>query len=187
MKSPFWTDERIQTMRDLLDKGWSCGKVAAHLGCSRNAVIGKAHRIEAREGTKLTRKTGTKTGPPRKAVLLPGADYRKPRAEPAAPRRTPRSSDDSRGALLIPAKPSTPAYVPGTLVGILDVTGCKWGVSESPDVIGRHLFCNAPRADGDDRYCPHHAQMNVSPSSTAVKQCTLSAFGLRFEKRGRAA
>jgi GcrA cell cycle regulator len=179
---PFWTDERVETMRDLLAKGWPCGKVAAHLGCSRNAVIGKAHRIEASEGIKLTRRTGTKTGP-HKRVLAPGAAYRKPRAEP---RRTPRSSDDNRGALLIPAKPAKPAYVPGTPVGILDVTGCKWAVSESPDVIGRHLFCNAPKAEGHDRYCPHHAEMNVSKTSEATIKRTITAFGLRFPK-GRAA
>lgn len=170
MKSPFWTDERIQTMRDLLDKGWSASKIAAELGCTRNAVIGKTNRLEASNGVALTRNHGIKTGP-RIAVLKSGT---------AAARRLPRSSNDGLDLLIQPQKP---AYVPGTPVGILDVIGCKYPVSEDSTVIGPHLFCNAPRAPGDARYCPHHLELCTFRSSTAtVKQRTLSAFGLRFPK-----
>ena len=41
-----WTEERIDMLRELWAKGLSCSKIAAQLGgTTRNAVIGKAHRL----------------------------------------------------------------------------------------------------------------------------------------------
>lgn len=42
-----WTDERIAELKRTWDLGWSCSQVARHLGngISRNAVIGKVHRL----------------------------------------------------------------------------------------------------------------------------------------------
>lgn len=47
-----WTEERNTLLRELWATGMSCAKIAAKMGgCTRNAVIGKAHRLglEARE------------------------------------------------------------------------------------------------------------------------------------------
>ena len=42
-----WTDERIAKLRELWDKGLSASQIATELseGVTRNAVIGKAHRL----------------------------------------------------------------------------------------------------------------------------------------------
>ena len=41
-----WTEERIDMLRELWAAGLSCSKIAAQLGSTtRNAVIGKAHRL----------------------------------------------------------------------------------------------------------------------------------------------
>ncbi len=41
-----WTDERIETLRQLWEKGLTASQIAEQLGgVSRNAVIGKAHRL----------------------------------------------------------------------------------------------------------------------------------------------
>jgi GcrA cell cycle regulator len=42
-----WTEERVARLRHLWDLQWSCSKIAADLGpdVSRNAVIGKVHRL----------------------------------------------------------------------------------------------------------------------------------------------
>jgi GcrA cell cycle regulator len=43
----FWTPERLATLRDLwADHSLSAVKVGAILGCTKNAVIGKAHRLD---------------------------------------------------------------------------------------------------------------------------------------------
>lgn len=43
-----WTDDRISELRRLWDGGYSCSQIAAEMGASltRNAVIGKAHRLK---------------------------------------------------------------------------------------------------------------------------------------------
>jgi GcrA cell cycle regulator len=40
-----WSQERIGRLETLYRKGWSFGLIAADIGKSRNAVIGKAHRM----------------------------------------------------------------------------------------------------------------------------------------------
>ncbi|MBV6632682.1 MAG: global cell cycle regulator GcrA-like protein [Alphaproteobacteria bacterium] len=40
-----WTDERVDVLRQLWDEGKTASQIASVLGITRNAVIGKAHRI----------------------------------------------------------------------------------------------------------------------------------------------
>ena len=41
-----WTDERIESLRNMWEKGLTASQIADELGgVSRNAVIGKAHRL----------------------------------------------------------------------------------------------------------------------------------------------
>lgn len=41
----FWTEARIQRLTELLEAGCSSGAAARVLDCTRNAVIGKAYRL----------------------------------------------------------------------------------------------------------------------------------------------
>jgi len=42
-----WTDERIETLKTMWEAGQTASQIAEALGgVSRNAVIGKAHRLE---------------------------------------------------------------------------------------------------------------------------------------------
>ncbi len=77
-----WTDERIETLRKLWEKGLTASQIADDLGgVSRNAVIGKAHRL------------GLKSRPsPVKAsddAAKPAAKPAPVAARPAPPRPTP--------------------------------------------------------------------------------------------------
>ena len=52
-----WTEEKVQKLRDLWKKGHTASQIAAELGdTTRNAVIGKAHRLnlEARAPSRST-------------------------------------------------------------------------------------------------------------------------------------
>jgi hypothetical protein len=46
MRDPFWTDDRVDILRDLWESGRAARAIANILKTTRNAVIGKAHRME---------------------------------------------------------------------------------------------------------------------------------------------
>ena len=42
---PTWTTERIELLKNRFEAGLSCREIAADIGVSRNAVIGKLSRL----------------------------------------------------------------------------------------------------------------------------------------------
>ncbi|MEK9926053.1 MAG: GcrA family cell cycle regulator, partial [Alphaproteobacteria bacterium] len=40
-----WTEERLEKLKSLWDKGLSISQIGEELGVSRNAIAGKAHRM----------------------------------------------------------------------------------------------------------------------------------------------
>lgn len=91
-----WTDERIDHLRQMWEKGMTASQIAEELGgVSRNAVIGKAHRL------------GLQSRPsPVKATDVPA----KPSA-PAARKPTPRPEPRPAPAEARPAPAPTPPAV----------------------------------------------------------------------------
>ncbi|OHD06696.1 GcrA family cell cycle regulator [Sphingopyxis sp. RIFCSPHIGHO2_12_FULL_65_19] len=80
-----WTDERIESLRTMWEKGLTASQIADELGgVSRNAVIGKAHRLGLKSRPSPVKAT-EKIAKPAKAAA-PAA----PR--PAAPVATPRTA-----------------------------------------------------------------------------------------------
>ena len=60
-----WTDEKVQKLKELWKKGHTASQIAEMLGdTTRNAVIGKAHRLnlEARAPSKSSHTSGTSSG-----------------------------------------------------------------------------------------------------------------------------
>ncbi len=90
-----WTDERVELLKKLWMEGLSASQIAGELGdgVTRNAVIGKVHRLKLSARAKPTNTT------PRP----------RPAARPAAPRRV--SSPSSSGMSHISAKPR-PSVMP---------------------------------------------------------------------------
>lgn len=76
-----WTDERIALLRELWDKGLSASQIATELGgVTRNAVIGKAHRMGLSSRPSPVKGEQTKQAAA-VATAAPAA------ARPAAPRK----------------------------------------------------------------------------------------------------
>jgi len=48
--SATWTSERIEQLRSCVESGMTCSQIAAAIGVSRNAVIGKIHRLGLSSG-----------------------------------------------------------------------------------------------------------------------------------------
>ncbi|MEY4269052.1 MAG: hypothetical protein RLZZ58_268 [Pseudomonadota bacterium] len=84
-----WTDERIEQLRNMWEKGLTASQIADELGgVSRNAVIGKAHRLGLKARPSPV-KAGEQARAAKAAAPAPRAEpvVRKPapRAEPVAP------------------------------------------------------------------------------------------------------
>ncbi len=89
-----WTDERIEQLRSMWEKGLTASQIADELGgVSRNAVIGKAHRLGLKSRpspVKATEKAArpAKAAAPAAPKAVPVAAAPRP-AAPAAPRPAP--------------------------------------------------------------------------------------------------
>jgi GcrA cell cycle regulator len=105
-----WTDERIATLRKMWEGGATASEIATELGgVSRNAVIGKAHRLGLKaRPSPVKANDKKKAAPPVKKPVAPAV---KPAAEPRAeaPERTAAPERAAaRTAAPAPAR-STPA------------------------------------------------------------------------------
>jgi GcrA cell cycle regulator len=92
-----WTDERIETLKKMWDSGLTATQIAEELGgVSRNAVIGKAHRLglPARPSPVKPNeaKAAAKAAAPAPAAPIAAP---KPAPAPAAPEPAPRSAATS--------------------------------------------------------------------------------------------
>ncbi len=105
-----WTDERIATLKKMWEGGSTASQIAEELGgVSRNAVIGKAHRlglksrpspVKANDKKKAAAKKTAAKAPPKKATAKPSA---KPSAKPAA--KKDQSAGPTQSNSTIPSQP----------------------------------------------------------------------------------
>ena len=115
-----WTDERIDQLRRLWGQGMTASQIAEDLGgVSRNAVIGKAHRLglEARPSPVKAGDAGTPTTAAAATVAAappPPAPPAQERA--AAPAPAPRPAPTPAPAPVATAAPSAPASPPQPMV-----------------------------------------------------------------------
>jgi GcrA cell cycle regulator len=109
-----WTDERIATLKKMWEGGATASQIADELGgVSRNAVIGKAHRlglksrpspVKATEKKPAAKKPASKSAASKKPAPAPA----KPAAKPAKEPDMPAAAEDTQKAA---AKPDLGATV----------------------------------------------------------------------------
>lgn len=166
-----WTPEEVERLKGLLKAGLSAAQIAMQMpGRKRNAIIGKVSRMkQAGVGVGFARSAPSAISTVRKRRLTPSLPpvEKAPAAPGLAKVPAPKlPAPTASAAADIPARVGRPKrvpkpYVPGVPASIIDVTGCRFAVSEDASVIGRHLFCNAA-TEGGERYCGHHAARVVS-------------------------
>jgi GcrA cell cycle regulator len=147
-----WNDERVATLRKLWTDGLSASQIAKQLGgVTRNAVIGKVHRLglagratPSRPAKRIVRNN------PNRPRLLTGA--------PSRPRTIP-----SLAPLAEAAPPLEPmAQADGSLASVLTVTDrmCRWPIGDPTDQ--KFAFCGRDACDGP--YCSEHARLGFQPT-----------------------
>ena len=102
-----WTDERIATLKKMWEAGQTASQIAEALGeVSRNAVIGKAHRLGLQ-----SRPSPVKQSEAAKAAAAKLAEVPPPPPPPAPPRTEPAAAsapDPARTATKSEAEPAQP-------------------------------------------------------------------------------
>ena len=173
-----WTDERIAALKQYWEEGRSASQIAEVLGegLSRNAVIGKAHRLGLASRPSPLKTGESKTSEP-KAPKAPKAEPKAaaPRPAPAAAPRAeaPAAPRPVAAAVAAPEQPAAPVAAPafqptapvaraatpprakGARVTLLDLNDriCKWPIGH-PDEADFH-FCGKPVNPGFP-YCGEH-------------------------------
>lgn len=160
-----WTEERVEALKKLWAKGLSAGEIASQIeGVTRNAVIGKVHRLNL---------TGRAKPAPKRART----------SAPPIPRR--KKSDGGslankiqRGTFAKPPRPQPPpepVHVPhaGPRYGILDDRLEHLMCRAIVEGEGIHtVFCSAPCVeDSPFRFCRDHAAVYLTaPRSSGWSQ-----------------
>ena len=151
---PTWTTERIELLKNRFEAGLSCRQIAADIGVTRNAVIGKLSRLN------LTREPSADDRRPARRSVAKGA--------PKGPRlkTTPRLQYQLLQAAYADLEPfpdSEPICDEHRCSLLeLDEERCRWPISTP----GAEDFCfcgNAP-VDGLP-YCPGHTRLAYRPTS----------------------
>ncbi|PZQ55940.1 MAG: GcrA cell cycle regulator [Phenylobacterium zucineum] len=152
MSLPGWSEDRVERLKALWADGLSASQVAKQLGgVTRNAVIGKVHRLGL-----AGRAAGGRIARPRPACSP------RPR-RPAAPRVAPR-------APMIAAPVAAPAPAPegpGLIASMSDLCGhlCKWPIGDPKSA--DFSFCGRPK-DGAGPYCAGHGAAAFRPGKRAL-------------------
>jgi len=148
-----WTDERVEQLKKLWADGLSASQIAAELGgITRNAVIGKVHRLGLSGRAK-----SPSSGVPR---------ARKPRS--SGMMRVSRPSMRGNTALAYeyeiepePELIDIPVEQRKTLLQLTDKT-CRWPVGDPGG--GEFYFCGGEAAT-DLPYCTHHSRIAYQPAN----------------------
>ena len=158
-----WTEDRVAILKKLWLEGHSASQIANELGgVTRNAVIGKVHRLGL---------SGRAT--PSRPVKRP-PKLARPKPSPAAktaqpPSRAPSSKTAAVAATITPEGPKLAPKPPkilehGKPAGVLDLKEgmCRWPVGDpaSPDF----CFCGHETEEGSV-YCKEHAAAAFQPAS----------------------
>ncbi len=171
-----WTDERVEILKTLWAEGLSASQIAAQLGgISRNAVIGKVHRLKlssrgravpppsrqkkpTREAPAAERPAARESSPARNAAPQPktatpviGATALKPRAETEAEVLAEMPPESS--AVVVPISRRL------ALTELTERT-CKWPIGD-PLSEDFH-FCGNDAGDSGP-YCSYHSRMAFQP------------------------
>ena len=158
-----WTDERIATLKKMWKEGKSAAEIAKTLGkgVTRNAVIGKAHRMGLSGRPSPIKKSAApkKEAAPKKTAVK--ATRSKKTAAPAAAATTKSAPVKEVQDLKVFEKDVVP---PGGGVALLDLTErmCKWPIGDPRE--DDFTFCGLAIRPGTP-YCPEHAAMAYQTSS----------------------
>ncbi|WP_188612786.1 GcrA family cell cycle regulator [Chelatococcus reniformis] len=162
-----WSDDRVELLKRLWAEGLSASQIATAMGgITRNAVIGKVHRLGLSGRAKAAASGVPK---PRKSVAAP------PRSTAASPRPAQGPTVQGNTVLAVSMRIETDAYEPHPATQAADVVVplservtitelrenmCRWPLGDPTSAEFR--FCGNRTTPGQP-YCAHHARIAYQP------------------------
>jgi GcrA cell cycle regulator len=186
-----WTDERVETLRQMWVDGKSASQIAKELGgVTRNAVIGMVHRLglsnrggNAEAGVEETRPPAVAAAASEPAAIVEPEPAYDGSPEPEAVAAAPRPARDLPPAARpripgqpLPPQPSGSEISAEALANLAEVAKrarklslmqltertCKWPVGDP--ATEEFWFCGLPAAAGKP-YCEAHVAVAFQPMS----------------------
>ncbi len=162
-----WTDERIELLRKLWLDGLSASRIAAELadGVTRNAVIGKVHRLGLSGRVKAV--AAAAAAPARARELGLPVSARTPIVPPQRAAALPMRGNVALAmqSMAMPlAKRTSGDVVPlNEHVTIMDLreSMCRWPVGDPTS--SEFRYCGGKASAGDGPYCVFHSRMAYQP------------------------
>ena len=154
-----WTDERVELLKKLWAEGLSASQIAGRLGgVTRNAVIGKVHRLGL-----SGRATSSRSSSPRPRRTHVPRQHRAPSLmfgtrgnvalKPQLRGRRRACAGAARGAVIPPAERAS--------ILTLKEAMCRWPIGDPGEE--EFHFCGRKKC-GSLPYCEHHARMAYQPA-----------------------
>ena len=185
-----WTDERVELLKKMWSEGQSASQIAKELGgVTRNAVIGKVHRLGLSNRTAPSKaeepaeKPAPKAKPAKKETAKPEAEATAPETKAAAPREATPAPQPARTKPIVPAgqplppQPSQSEISEETRASLLALEKkakkltlmqltertCKWPIGDP--ATEDFWFCGHPVQPGKP-YCETHVGVAFQPMSS---------------------
>ena len=175
-----WTDERVERLKRLWSEGLSASQIAAQLGgVSRNAVIGKVHRLNLPGRAKAGGSTAASRAAKRPAPAPRPANYPSRvttrTVARAAGSNMLKEEIDVDGVETIEIRPVGNVILPISrklVLTELTERTCKWPIGD-PMKDDFH-FCGCESADTSP-YCSYHAKLAYQPVGERRKAANAAA------------
>ncbi len=185
-----WTDERVEILKKMWGEGQSASQIAKELGgVTRNAVIGKVHRLGLSNRASGSAKPASKERPAAKAAPKPAAKKPEAKKPAAAPEAAPAAAEPANKPKIPPRKPIVPAGQPlppqpsaneispealasvrevekgAKKLSLMELTErtCKWPIGDP--ATDEFWFCGLPVQAGKP-YCEAHVGVAFQPMSS---------------------
>ena len=164
-----WTEDRVELLKKLWTEGLSASQIAGRLGSgvTRNAVIGKVHRLNLSGRAQQPRATQPRAPRKQREPSLAGA---RPAGMPSMPTAGNTAMKPMLRADVQPRQAALPEPQPVRLIDLakggrvtilhLSDKTCKWPIGDP----GSEEFCfcgHGPRASSP--YCEYHARLAYQP------------------------
>ena len=156
-----WTDERVETLKKLWQEGHSASQIAKTLGgVTRNAVIGKVHRLG------LSGRAAPSQ--PARPLYKPAKPPRPAAQAQPAPKPAPRRVSVEPAPRPVAQVPAVPIIEgPGSATVLtLGSKMCKWPIGDPSS--DEFTFCGR-RADDGIPYCVEHSRVAYQPQQKKKK------------------